>query len=333
MRNHRLYTEITTGQFTLPVVILSSVCLWILFYFLNPESVSTTPSPFFAELQASFSGIPKGLFLLAGGVLQLTIVYFLIGLNNTFSLIRVRTTLQASLFLLLSATYPILQLEPTYFLLALLYLCSLFFLFKSYQQQGTGALFYAFLFLSLGSIFFPALTFLSPFWFIGAYLFQSLHPRSFFAALLGWLFPYWLLFGHAFYHHRMELFYRPIMELGTFGECWAIGQWNSSETGALGLLLLLFIVSASHAIATGYQDKIRIQSFLSFLTLLTIGCFIFLMVQPQYYPYLLPIIVLNTSLLTAHFLTLTRQRATVLLLTFTLLGILFLISFNIWTRL
>lgn len=333
MRKHRLYTEITTGQLTLPVVILSSACLWVLFFFLNPEGVSTTSNTLFTELQDSFPGIPKVVFYLTSLVLQLTIVYFLIGLNNTFSVIRERTTLQASLFLLLTVTCPTLLPEPTYFLLALLYLCSLFFLFKSYQQQGTSALFYAFLFLSLGSILFPALTFLSPLWFIGAYLFQSLHPRSFFAALLGWIFPYWLLFGHAFYHHRMALFYRPIMELSTLGECWAINLWSSSEKGVLGLLLLLFLVSASHAIATSYQDKIRTQSFLSFLTLLTIGCFIFLLIQPQYYNYLLPIILLNTSLLSAHFFTLTKQRSTVLLGTLTLLGILFLISFNIWTRL
>ena len=67
------------------------------------------------------------------------------------------------------------------------FLISLFFLFKGYQHpRPAGTMFYSFLFIGLGSLFFPQLTLFIPLYWIGAYGFQALTPKSFFGSLIGW---------------------------------------------------------------------------------------------------------------------------------------------------
>lgn len=113
-------------------------------------------------------------------------------------------------------------------IVALGFLISIYFLFKSYQQtQAAGYLFYSFFFIGAGSILFPQFTILSVLWLLEAYRFQSLTPRSFCGALLGWMLPYWMLFGHAFFYNEMELFYRPFNQLLTFGEFFNLGKSSS----------------------------------------------------------------------------------------------------------
>lgn len=139
------------------------------------------------------------------------------------------------------------------------------FLFKSYQQaQAAGYLFYSFFFIGAGSILFPQFTILSVLWLLEAYRFQSLTPRSFCGALLGWMLPYWMLFGHAFFYNEMELFYRPFNQLLAFGEVFNLQILQPWELAILGYLLVMFIVSAVHCIAAGFEDKIRTRAYLQF---------------------------------------------------------------------
>src|SRR3712207_8224994 len=110
-------------------------------------------------------------------------------------------------------------------LAAIASLISIFFLFNSYQKSHAASdLYYSFLFIGAGSLLFPQLTFFSVLWLLEAQRFQSLNLRSFCAAILGWMTPYWLLFGHAFFYDRMELFYRPFIELATRSEERRVGK-------------------------------------------------------------------------------------------------------------
>ena len=145
---------------------------------------------------------------------------------------------------------------------AIAFLFSIYFLFKSYQQsQAAGYLFYSFLFIGAGSIFFPQLTFFSVLWLFEAYRFQSLTFRSFCGALIGWTMPYWMLFGHAFFYDQMELFYHPFRELATFGDLLNLQVLQPWELATLGYLFVLFIVSAAHCVVAGFEDKIRTRAY------------------------------------------------------------------------
>ena len=177
MRNKRLQSQVTAGRWTLPAVIFICALCWVLTYFLFPGSIAST------VLEGSPSAWqPARDFLLPGWadrivsfLIYATIGYFLIELNNQFSIIRMRASMQTAIYFLLVTVCPKMHYLYTGDIIALGFLISIYFLFKSYQQtQAAGYLFYSFFFIGAGSILFPQFTILSVLWLLEAYRFQSL---------------------------------------------------------------------------------------------------------------------------------------------------------------
>ena len=312
MRNKRLQSQVTAGRWTLPAVIFICALCWVLTYFLFPGSIAST------VLEGSPSAWqPARDFLLPGWadrivsfLIYATIGYFLIELNNQFSIIRMRASMQTAIYFLFVTVCLEMHLLYAGDIAALVSLISIYFLFRSYQQShAAGYLFYSFLFIGMGSIIFPQLTVFSILWILEAYRFQSLTLRSFCGALLGWMLPYWFLFGHAFFYNEMDLFYRPFIELSTFGEAFHLQTLQSWELAILGYLLVLFIVSAVHCIAAGFEDKIRTRAYLQFLIDLTIFLFLLIAIQPNYCNDLLPLLMISNSILIGHFFVLTNSKS------------------------
>lgn len=333
MRNRRLQSQITAGRFTLPVVIFTCTICWILTSFLLPdlptkestyglwEKVHTFCIPVWANRTFSFM-----LFALIG--------YFLIELNNTFGIIRMRASVQTSLYFLLITACPGMHQLYAGDIAAIAFLISIYFLFKSYQQtRPAGYLFHAFAFIGIGSLVFPQLTYIVPVWWIGAYLFQSLTSRSFFASLLGWSLPYWFLLGHSYFHSDMNLFYQPFTELMTFQPIQLLGNLQLWEIVTLSYLFILFIVSSVHCIVAGYEDKIRTRSYLHFLIFLNFCLFLFILLQPIHSMNLMSLLLIGISILVGHLFVLTNSKISNLFFIGSMLGLIFLFGFNLWTLL
>ena len=336
MRNKKLQNQVTAGRFTLPVVILICTLCWVSTYFLFPD-LMTAPTQ---ENLSSFWQSARD-FLLPGWAERIVsflvyavIGYFLIELNNQFGIIRMRASMQTAIYFLLVTACPEMHLLYAGDIAALAFLISIYFLFKSYQQShAAGYLFYSFLFIGAGSILFPQLTVLSVLWLFEAYRFQALTPRSFCGALLGWMLPYWMLFGHAFFYNEMELFYRPFIELTPFGDVFNLQILQTWELAVLGYLLVLFIVSAVHCIAAGFEDKIRTRAYLQFLIDLTIFLFLLIAIQPNYCSDLLPLLMISCSILIGHFFVLTNSKSSNVFFIVSLVSLILLFAFNIWTLL
>lgn len=242
--------------------------------------------------------------------------------------------MQTAIYFLLVTVCPGMHLLYIGDIVALGSLISIYFLFKSYQQaQAAGYLFYSFFFIGAGSILFPQLTILSVLWLLESYRFQSLTPRSFCGALLGWMLPYWMLFGHAFFYNEMELFYRPFNQLLAFGEVFHLPILQPWELAILGYLLVMFIVSAVHCIAAGFEDKIRTRAYLQFLIDLTFFLFLLIALQPIYCSALLPLLIISSSILIGHFFVLTNSKSSNVFFIISLVGLILLFAFNIWTLL
>ena len=336
MRNKSLQSQVTTGRLTLPVVILICALCWVLTYFLFPDSIASTTS----KDSSSFLQSTRDLLLpgwaerIISFLVCAIIGYFLIELNNQFSIIRMRASMQTAIYFLLVTVCPGMHLLYIGDIVALGSLISIYFLFKSYQQaQAAGYLFYSFFFIGAGSILFPQLTILSVLWLLESYRFQSLTPRSFCGALLGWMLPYWMLFGHAFFYNEMELFYRPFNQLLTFGEVFNLQILQPWELAILGYLLVMFIVSAVHCIAAGFEDKIRTRAYLQFLIDLTLFLFLLIALQPIYCSALLPLLIIISSILIGHFFVLTNSKSSNVFFIISLVGLILLFAFNIWTLL
>ena len=313
MRNKRLQNQVTAGRFTLPAVTLICTLCWVSTSFLFPQlaSIPTQDNqPFFWQSIQSFL-LPGWAEQIVSFLIYAIIGYFLIELNNQFGIIRMRASMQTAIYFLFVTVCPEMHLLYAGDIAALASLISIYFLFRSYQQShAAGYLFYSFLFIGMGSIIFPQLTVFSVLWI-----------------------PYWFLFGHAFFYNEMDLFYRPFIELSTFGEAFHLQTLQSWELAILGYLLILFIVSAVHCIAAGFEDKIRTRAYLQFLIDLTIFLFLLIAIQPNYCNDLLPLLMISNSILIGHFFVLTNSKSSNVFFIISLVSLTLLFAFNIWTLL
>lgn len=332
MRNKRLQNRVTTGRITLPVVIFTCLLCCgatnLLFFPLPAEEITY---PLWKNIVNVLPGwslplIAFALFSMVG--------YSLIEFNNRFNIIGIRGSIQTSLYFLLATAIPWLFSLHAGSIVAFALLFSLFFLFKSYQQhQSSGDLFHSFVFMGLGSLLLPQLSFLAPLWWITAYRFQSLNPRSFFATLVGWNFPYWLLFGYAFYHQQMDVFYQPFVELVTFHPVNFLKEWHLHDLVTLGYLFLLFIVSTIHCFVAGYQDKIRTRQFLNVMIQLGFFLLLYCLLQPVQFENILPLFLITVSVLAAHFFGLSNSRASNIFFIVSMAMLILLFGFNVWVLL
>ena len=133
--------------------------------------------------------------------------------------------------------------------------------------------------------------------------------------------------------NEMELFYRPFNQLLTIGEFFNLQILQPWELAILGYLLVMFIVSAVHCIAAGFEDKIRTRAYLQFLIDLTIFLFPLIALQPIYCSALLPLLIISNSILIGHFFVLTNSKSSNVFFIISLVGLILLFAFNIWTLL
>ena len=330
MRNRNLQNRVTTGRFTLPVVTLFCITCWLLTGFiLSP--LPKEPNTYLLCQWLNGAALSQWATLSISFMLYAIIGYFLIEINNTFGIIRMRASVQTSLFLLLIAACPALHRFYAGNIAALSLLISLYFLFKSYQSSTSASrLFHSFVFMSIGSIAFPQLTLLAPIWLIGAYSFQALTLRSICAALLGWSLPYWFLFAHAYFYGQMELFYAPFIELATVGPIQLSENLQPWGLATLIYLFIQFVVSAVHAFASGYQDKIRTRSYLNFLIFVCFSLFLFILLQPIHSHSFLSLLLPLVSVLMGHLYVLTNNRLANAFFISSTAGLILLFIFNIW---
>ncbi|MDE6347895.1 MAG: hypothetical protein K2L60_04370 [Bacteroides sp.] len=328
MRTKRFQNRITTGRLTLPVAILISAACWTLAALLLSETEMRQTGYSFWETFCNFC-VPGWANRLCCFILYGVIGYFLIQLNNTFAIIRMRASVQTSIYFLLISACPSLHVLYAGDLAAAAFLVALFFLFNSYQQaRPTGSLFHAFVFIGLGSLLFPQLMLFIPIFWIGAYSFQSLQPKSFFASLVGWSVPYWLLLGHAFYYGQMDLFCQPFRELVTFTPIRF--DYQLWELVTLGYLFVLFIVSSVHCLVAGYEDKIRTRSYLHFLILLNFCIFVYIGLQSALSVHLMSFLFIGVSILAGHLFVLTNSRSSNIFFIGAFAGLFILFGFNLW---
>jgi len=332
VRGKYLQATITTGRFNLPVAIFITIVCWVVVYFLIPDPPKEEVTYTFWSLLNTYP-IPLWANKLICLLIYFGIGYVLIQMNNTFGLIRVRASVQTSIFLLLIAACPPMQVLSPGDIAALLFVIAIYLLFSAYQRlRSSGYLFHAFVFVGLGSLLFPQITLLTPILLIGAFNFQALNPRSLLAALLGWSFPYWFLFGHAYYYDNMNLFYQPFIELATFYPI-DFSNFTIWELVFLGYTFVLFTVSSIHCLIQSHKDKIRTRAHLRFLILLNVCIYILIALQPIHCANLLPLSLVGVSILTSHMFVLTSNKVSNIFFICSVIGLILLFFFNLWTLL
>lgn len=314
-RSRRLQNTITAGRWTLPAAILISAICQMTTDFLLPES------------EGSSSWINRIISLLLCGATG----YFLIVLNNTFALIRMRASVQTAIYFLLVSVCPMLHQLHAGNLAAATLLASFFFLFSSYQQmQPSGMLFHTFVCLGVGSLLFPPLIYVVPIYWIGSYMFQSLSLRSFFASMVGLLLPYWFLFGYVVWQQQWTLF--PELAAKWVPASDSIQVLQPWSVGALIYLALLFVVSAAHCWLASLDDKLRTRAYLQFLILLNAVLFAGVFLFPAYCAHWIASLLIGVSILAGHLFVLTHSKSSNIFFLCALIGLVILFIYNIWQQ-
>jgi len=230
---------------------------------------------FFARI---FAGIPLHEYRIwSVFAMQVGIAVLLVLISYEFQIIRKKTFLPAILFMLFTASNPVLYDNSKATISALAMVVCLIISFKNYHNlHSQSGSFNIALILTAGNVLCcrPLLYFIPLFW-IGFWWFRSFNVRAFFASLLGICTVYLFLISWCVFSNDWSYLFDvlpPFKEIIPVD--WIVLEWYNWAVVAFFVLLL--ILSAIDIFITGFSEKIRTTLFFKFLYLLTIVLFIFI---------------------------------------------------------
>lgn len=311
----RLQNRIAESSATLPTVCVVATLLWWL-----PTGGYTTP-------------------LLLGWLACAVTTAFLLETDAQNALLRVRSRMIPSLFLLLMAACGFLHPLQDGTVVQLLLAASLLCLLRTSEHPRPQAdTFHAHLLLSLSSLLWSPMLLLAPvlWWCQGVYL-RSLGWRGLGAAVCGLVLPWAFWAGGAFALGQMQPFVDHAVDIIAparvpFYWMWFIEQarqltwadfWNTvpaelgsrlaahvPEVATLAVTLLIGLTGFIHYVRRSYDDKIRVRMCHYTFMALQFVMALWLVLQPQFFGQLMPLLLVTVAPAAAHFMALTRTWVT-----------------------
>ena len=261
-------------------------------------------------------------------------VYVLVEVNNSNALIRIRSRMVGSMFLLLSCMDSGLFASVEGGLTCLFVAIAFWILFQTYQQPDTpGRIYYGFLCLGLASLTFVQILYFVPLaWLLIHTQLQSMSWRSWIASVFGLITPYWLGLLWAFHLQDGSFYLEHFNSLATFVFPYPYASLQVGHIVVFALTILLLSMGIIHFINKSYEDRIRIRQLYGFFVFWAFACALFLALQPQHYDVLMRILFLCVSPFVAHLFTLTHTRATNVLFIVTIVLTILVALYNLLSK-
>ena len=232
--------------------------------------------------------------------------------NNANALIRIYSRMVSCSFLALSVIDSTLLSSIKGGAFQLFFILFLLFLFRAYQdKKAHGYIYYAFLSLSISSLCFVQVWFIVP--FLWVLLFTNVLAgsiKNLSASILGLLTPYWLALGYSLYSNNIDPLFNHFSVLSQFEEPFNMALLSNNSLLILSFLSLLSLTGIIHFLRNSFLDKIKTRMIYEALIALNIIIFVFIVLQPQHYSYLIRLFIITVSPLIAHFVALTRTKIT-----------------------
>ena len=232
--------------------------------------------------------------------------------NNANALIRIYSRMVSCSFLALSVIDSTLLSSIKGGAFQLFFILFLLFLFRAYQdKKAHGYIYYAFLSLSISSLCFVQVLFIVP--FLWVLLFTNVLAgsiKNLSASILGLLTPYWLALGYSLYSNNIDPLFNHFAVLSQFEEPFNMALLSNNSLLILSFLSLLSLTGIIHFFRNSFLDKIKTRMIYEALIALNIIIFVFIVLQPQHYSYLIRLFIITVSPLIAHFVALTRTKIT-----------------------
>lgn len=312
---YRLQNQLAASSVTLPAACVAATLLWWL-----PQGGYSTD-------------------YLLGWLACAFTTYIFLESAAVNALIRIRSRMISSLFLLLMAAVGFLHPLQAGTLAQCALVLSLYCLLRTYENPRPQAdTFHTYLLVSLASLLWPPFLLLTfaVLWSQAVYL-RSLGWKSFGAAVIGMILPYVFWASAAFVWTGFEPFVQhtaaiispftesfywqwlvqqvQTCEWHTFwhvfpAELWRRLSCHMTEGVSLGLVLLFGLTGFVHYVRKSYDDKIRVRMcHYTYMALqFVLVCWIFL--QPSSFHMLFPLLLLTTVPAAAHFIALTHTWLT-----------------------
>lgn len=205
-------------------------------------------------------------------------------------------------------------------------------LFRAYQdKKAMGLVFYAFLMLGIASTMFVQVLFFVPLaWVLLHTNILAGNVRTFFASILGLVAPYWFVGGYYIYIGEVGLLLAHFGRLRMFGDLFCMSGLPPHKLVTYAVLVFLSLIGMVHFYRNSYKDKIRTRMLFEIFMAMDVGVAVFLALQPQHYDFLVGMMVVNTSPLIAHFLSLTKTWITNVSFCLIVMMVLLLTVYNLW---
>ena len=243
-----------------------------------------------------------------GGYLATVVVgYFLLELNNRNALLRVRSRMVSSTFLVLVGTFPVLLDFSTGFVSAGAMLLSLYILFFTDQRRhAQGYVFYSFLFLGIGVVAYPRMLWFAPLFLLTMIVqLRSMTLKAFFAGLLGLALPIAVTWAYLF----VTLQPVPTGQFAATITTVSIPDYRLLTEHQLinaAFTLLLALVATIHFWRTKFNDKIRTR-ILFYIFMIVEGLSAAMLIAlPTDYDMAYRLFIVSSSPLIAHHLSFSR---------------------------
>lgn len=322
----RRQNRIAESRMTLPVVALYGFFVWLASGIFRPYYVLES------------SGLTGGAWVQMTCLLLSTAL--MVVLNNSNALLRVYSRTVSSSFVLLSCAACFLFNSARGSIVSLCVIASCLCAFRSFQdKEATGWTFYAFLCMGLASLAFPlVLVYVPLLWLFMKIQINSLSVRTFAASILGLLTPYWfaaagLLITHTTVESLVALgttLAERLQHHFTLPGTVTLAVFTVNQTVTYIFITLLLLTGIIHYWHDSINDKIRTRQLYGCFIMLGLITAIFIPLLPACYDGLLQILIICTSPLIAHFVTLTHTKVTNVAFHVILAVILMLTVFNLW---
>lgn len=259
------------------------------------------------------------------------ISFYMLHLNDKYTLIRVRTALPYAFSMFLLACFPsFLGISSLYFALFFV-LLSIDILYSAYRKDrvADSAFRLSFL-LALGSLFtFDLLIYVPLFW-IGFAIMRSFSYKAILASLLGVFLIYWIT---AFCFVYFTEGNNPLVgwldrwmnwKLVSFSDL-LIGYWLIFAVNAA---FIIFIIVYNYVYS--YKDKVQIRAYISFVNFVFVYSLIiagFLLLKPSI---AVSVLLVSSSFIYSHYFALITQKGNIYFLIVVILAFLmsYLYGFN-----
>jgi hypothetical protein len=239
-------------------------------------------------------------------------IYAMMELSNSNALLRVRSRMVSTTFLVLSCAASFLFPSLRGSLFSLLFTVALIPLFRSYQNpNGQGDVFFAFFFIGAASLCHVHIFYFVPvLWILMFFNLQALNSRSWMATLIGLLTPYWFLMPWVVFTDNWQLAFDHFAPLADFRFPIRYTLLNPPPYATILFIVVMSNVGLFNFINKSFEDRIRIRQLYSFFATLGWCAFAFFLFQPQHYDLLVRMMIITASPFVAHFFTHTGTKFT-----------------------